>query len=259
MLHIDALRPDTAGLFSLLSNDPDIGQFTLIGGTALALHFAHRESEDLDFVWTPRRADSSVTDLDRRVTGAILDRLRLAGHAVESAFDQAAFDEAENAGVYLFDSQQNWLIDNVKLTFFAAETPAEAERFRTYGSTSKDNIRLLTAQALFETKSRLLTRRATSRDLFDLWYFLTQAGRTLEEVFAFALDQSPIYNDELTKKRLLPLRQHPLDPGYETLLDHGPKDFEDLIAEMKSLVAEYEAREVERLISAENWTPPRLD
>ena len=106
---------------------------------------------------------------------------------------------------------------------------------------------MLTSDALFETKSRLLTRRGTTRDLFDIWYFVAHVGKTLEEVFAFAQDENSFYTDELIKKRLLPLRQHDLDPGFDSLLDHGPKNFDELVRAIQTLVNDYEVREAERL------------
>ncbi len=91
---------------------------------------------------------------------------------------------------------------------------------------------------MFESKSRLLTRRSTSRDLLDLWHFLTRTGSLW--------------------KMCLPSRQHPLNPGYEIFLDHGPKDLVDLVAELMTLIAEYEDRDVAQLAAAEGRTSPSL-
>ena len=45
------LRPDTQALWDLLRQEPALGGFVLIGGTALSLHLGHRVSEDLDFAF----------------------------------------------------------------------------------------------------------------------------------------------------------------------------------------------------------------
>lgn len=48
-MHIETLPVATNILFHQLSSLPDLKEFYLSGGTALALHIGHRESEDLDF------------------------------------------------------------------------------------------------------------------------------------------------------------------------------------------------------------------
>ena len=51
-MRIDRLPENARGVFLALENDPDIGEFVLIGGTAISLHSGHRRSEDLDFAFT---------------------------------------------------------------------------------------------------------------------------------------------------------------------------------------------------------------
>ena len=41
MLQFNALRPDTLDVLKLTMNEPLLNDFTLVGGTALALHFGH--------------------------------------------------------------------------------------------------------------------------------------------------------------------------------------------------------------------------
>jgi len=48
-MHTETLAPNTKELFKKLSQIELPGDFYLSGGTALALHLGHRESEDLDF------------------------------------------------------------------------------------------------------------------------------------------------------------------------------------------------------------------
>ncbi len=48
MLHIQTVKRETFGLLTRLMQDAALTDFTLVGGTALALYLGHRESLDLD-------------------------------------------------------------------------------------------------------------------------------------------------------------------------------------------------------------------
>ncbi|MBO7540033.1 MAG: nucleotidyl transferase AbiEii/AbiGii toxin family protein [Bacteroidales bacterium] len=49
MLHLQTIHPDTLELLRKLSLFPELSQMRLVGGTALALQYGHRQSIDLDF------------------------------------------------------------------------------------------------------------------------------------------------------------------------------------------------------------------
>ena len=49
MLHHQTIHPDTLELLRKLSLLPELSQMRLVGGTALALQYGHRQSIDLDF------------------------------------------------------------------------------------------------------------------------------------------------------------------------------------------------------------------
>ena len=48
MLHIETVEPRTLSLLNELMALPSLHSFSLVGGTALALRYGHRSSEDLD-------------------------------------------------------------------------------------------------------------------------------------------------------------------------------------------------------------------
>jgi predicted nucleotidyltransferase component of viral defense system len=48
MLHTETVEPRTLSLLKKLMELPSLRQFSLVGGTALALRYGHRSSEDLD-------------------------------------------------------------------------------------------------------------------------------------------------------------------------------------------------------------------
>jgi hypothetical protein len=53
MLQLQTVAPDTLELLKELSSKPELQGLRLVGGTALALQYGHRQSVDLDFFGTP--------------------------------------------------------------------------------------------------------------------------------------------------------------------------------------------------------------
>ncbi len=48
MLHLETVEPHTFSILKEVQSIPELSDFSLVGGTALSLHFGHRISEDLD-------------------------------------------------------------------------------------------------------------------------------------------------------------------------------------------------------------------
>ncbi len=48
MLHFEAIEPNTLSVLRKLMAMPSLGSFSIVGGTALALRYGHRQSVDLD-------------------------------------------------------------------------------------------------------------------------------------------------------------------------------------------------------------------
>ena len=228
-LHWDALRPDTRALLERLGGESLLSDFVLIGGTAMALHVAHRESEDLDWVYVPSNSSFNRSKLPLTTTQAIVKHLRSEGADIVSLLDQFDLEMAENEGAYLPDHHQDWSINGVKLTFFAGDTADRIKPFYQLETLDLGSTRLLTLDAIFETKARLLVQRTTSRDLFDLWYFLEHGGRSIEEIVAFAKMERPYYSDDLILSKLTPSKMSRADPGFKAIICQAPKDFAELI------------------------------
>src|SRR3972149_10322519 len=51
MIKLDAIPISTKKVFEILSEVKFISDYSLVGGTALALQIGHRKSEDLDFIF----------------------------------------------------------------------------------------------------------------------------------------------------------------------------------------------------------------
>ena len=63
MLHTKTVEPGTLSLLKELMEIPSIKPFSLVGGTALALRYGHRSSEDLDLFYH-EKFDSSLIEVD---------------------------------------------------------------------------------------------------------------------------------------------------------------------------------------------------
>lgn len=237
MLRVDCLPDETKRLLEAISSIPEIGRFTLIGGTALALSWGHRRSKDLDFA-------IPGTKLPRDACRTILDRLDAQGWRISDISDEMARIYAENDGDDLADTQQDWLCrqgaaaTGVKLTFFADLSPKrrqpyalEPARLRCVGVMPPDGI--------FVLKSQLILRRTTSRDLFDLWSFL-ERGRTIGEILAAATQENPYLSYEKLRTHLLPSRLPRTDPGLTALVDDGPTNLDSLKAAISRHLDRYE-------------------
>lgn len=60
MLHLQTVAPDTLELLKELSSKPELQGLRLVGGTALALQYGHRQSVDLDFFGTPAVSQDEI-------------------------------------------------------------------------------------------------------------------------------------------------------------------------------------------------------
>ena len=101
MLQLDSLPTETRRLLDHLSSDAAIGCFTLIGGTALALSWGHRKSEDLDFA-------SPTHNLPRDACSVILRQLEDNGWQLDDISDPITRLYEENEGadnIFVLKSQ----------------------------------------------------------------------------------------------------------------------------------------------------------
>lgn len=67
MLSIQTVQPDTLELLKAISAQPEVKELRLVGGTALALQYGHRQSVDLDFFGRLPEDKDELIDVVRRV------------------------------------------------------------------------------------------------------------------------------------------------------------------------------------------------
>ena len=89
MLQFNALRPDTLDVLKLTMAEPSLNDFTLVGETALALHFGHRISEDVDlFTWQRFDVDFLLNELSTKLNFTIKIKTPIGAHLfIEQVID----------------------------------------------------------------------------------------------------------------------------------------------------------------------------
>ena len=63
MLQLQTVAPDTLELLKTIASKPEMKGFRLVGGTALALQYGHRQSVDLDFFGSPTVSQEDTIDV----------------------------------------------------------------------------------------------------------------------------------------------------------------------------------------------------
>lgn len=63
MLQLQTVAPDTLELLKTIVSKPEMKGFRLVGGTALALQYGHRQSVDLDFFGSPSASQEDTIDV----------------------------------------------------------------------------------------------------------------------------------------------------------------------------------------------------
>jgi predicted nucleotidyltransferase component of viral defense system len=233
VLHFDALPESTAELFRRLLTLEEAQGFTLIGGTALALQTKHRESEDLDLAWTQgrlpqRQIEKLLKSLARDIQPKLIT-------------DQAALLDAENDGFDLNETQQDWQIGRVKVTFFAPFSQAQLDVYDRAHPLQLEQIKILDPDSVFALKSSLVLDRKTSRDLYDLWFFLDRRDRSIEDILTAMDERKRHLSTDHLLDRLSPTTFQLTDPGFKALLPNAPQDKESLLTAMREKVDEYRA------------------
>jgi hypothetical protein len=153
-VHLEVLTADQVAVLDELKRVPDVGEFYLAGGTALALRHGHRRSVDFDFF----RSDA------------------FDGHALRTRLD-AAFDAIE----WLPSSEHTLQlrIARVSTSFFRLPYPLLEPTEPTgwgFGLASDADIAAMKLEAV--------AGRGSRKDFVDL-RLLCKAGLRLEEVFSF--------------------------------------------------------------------------
>jgi predicted nucleotidyltransferase component of viral defense system len=232
-----ALPAKTEALFLALRDIPAIKPFTLVGGTALALRLRHRLSEDLDFAMEgPRLNRSSISAVIRGLDPKVF--------TVNKYPHLAERNDFENAGMDLDDSQQDYNIGGVKLSFFIPEYPRTLQEpvldkpNVPVPALNTGHIKVLDISGLAFMKSLLLAMRITTRDLFDIVALVKHHCLTYAQLFNWHTTHALGY--DWLRSKLRDAKQAKNDPGVQSLDKTIPADFRALKATLLTAMDAYE-------------------
>lgn len=207
------MKQATEAFAKRIAGEHLLEQFLLVGGTALSIYLEHRLSEDLDFATVQQT-------LPKDVISNLIDKLSKEGCKIEDILPLAARHDAINEGYDIEDYQQDWLIDDVKLTFFVLEQENGREKLaKDPGVPWLKNLRLASLDTLFVTKSLVLSDRHTIRDNFDMKALLELDEFSYEDLIHAYKAYRPSTSLEIPKKRLLSTNYPLTDPGLMGLIE----------------------------------------
>lgn len=155
------LALQTEAVFNAVSELPCIRDYTLIGGTALAVQIGHRKSEDLDFfIWTKNPKT---------------DRPTVNWPVIET--ELASIGKIESRDVLGFD-QVNFVLSGVKISFITKQEQASPVN---RSVPVLNNIKAADLQAIGAMKIELMLRRSEFRDYYDI-YSIIREGNSLKSL-----------------------------------------------------------------------------
>lgn len=134
----------------------EIGKWTLVGGTALSIHYHHRLSEDLDFF-----IKHSTLEQSRKTIFSLMQKLE------EQGFEVVKIKEDER--------NLDFEIFGVKVTFFASGLHNLKENCEKYKHIEIASIETITAMKI----DAIINYRTKSRDFFDIYTISKNANISL--------------------------------------------------------------------------------
>jgi predicted nucleotidyltransferase component of viral defense system len=169
MSQIQGITEQTQEVFYKVSEIPLIQDFTLIGGTALAIHYNHRLSEDLDFC-TWQKAPLNTEKVKKEI-GNHLEVIRI--------------DELSPNHIDFYIGKEE-----TKLSFFR-----DTENEPIIGSSKlHNNIHIASDKGIAAMKLNVIVSRSKFRDLYDV-YALSKRHKMMDMI-----DWAHQFNPKLNKK-----------------------------------------------------------
>ena len=86
-MHIEILRPDQESVLKRLGRVADEDGFYLAGGTALALHFGHRRSDDFDWFTQAMIDDPQMLEMNLHQQGLTLTEQQISPGTLHAVID----------------------------------------------------------------------------------------------------------------------------------------------------------------------------
>ena len=161
------LSQHTEEIFEQISTLKYLKNYTLIGGTALAMQLEHRLSEDLDFCkWRKSKNDFVRIDEWRQIA----DELATIGKIEKNILD---------------DNHIDFKVNDVKITFYADNEFKEPKEL--VKQPFLNNIKIADIKSIGIMKLALMLHRNSHRDYYDI-YSILQSGISLNDIVFGAAD-----------------------------------------------------------------------
>lgn len=212
------LAPHTSSIFETLSKLECIKPYVLLGGTALSLQLATRQSEDLDFMsWRKSKDEKREVDWP-----TIRKELQSIG-------------EVEKCDILDLDHIE-YIVNGVKISFYANPnySPLQAE------IPFLNNIRLADPLSTGAMKMEVMLRRSKFRDYYDI-YSLLEHGVKLQDMIRLALKYS---GHRLKSKNLIAMltrgNRFLPDSHFATLRPIYPIEPEDIENRIKTEIESFD-------------------
>lgn len=162
MLSYETVEPRTLELLKSLMQEPVFNDMRLVGGTALALQYGHRQSIDLDFF-------GDLT-CEQEKTQEILSKYGKV----------TVLKETKNIRIYV--------VDNIKVDFVHYSCYPWLE-----DAIFEDCIRLASPKDIAAMKINAIEGRGTRKDFVDVFFLLKHYS--LQEILSFYKAKYPNYSD----------------------------------------------------------------
>lgn len=153
------------------------GNYTLIGGTALAVYLDHRESEDLDFITQNEKINKVSINF-------FVNSLEKKGFKINKIYDEAGYMDFAEGGENIDDYQQIYDINGVKVSFFV--TPDLTVRNilnKDVPNIISGNIKAAQINTIFQLKCDIISQRNKLRDYYDIYYLIKNKKCDLKETY----------------------------------------------------------------------------
>jgi predicted nucleotidyltransferase component of viral defense system len=158
MLQYGTVNKGTLGLLKELMAMPELKEFFLVGGTALALRLGHRFSIDLDlFTLNEFENESLLSDIKAKFSVTEVEKSKNTLNL--------SIEFPKNSG-------NNVKIDLIRYAYPLLKPVAEI-----------DGIRLLEIEDIIPMKLSAVAARGSKKDFYDIYFLLKHY--TLEEMFGF--------------------------------------------------------------------------
>lgn len=178
MLHLATLAPSTLGLLRRIQSQAAFADTRLVGGAALALHFGHRTSIDLDLFgsWEP------LPPLELALSNCAASVMKTGGE----------------------ESLQLFTVDGVKID--CVTYPYKWLR----PAVVSDGIRLADIPDIAAMKLAAATNRGTRKDFVDVYFLLRKYS--LRQMLDWYAEKYPDGNDYLVLRSLVYFDDAELEP-----------------------------------------------